>query len=179
MNAEPHPGNLLVQGGVMGFEDVLEANAQYAASFKDTGMAGAAAKELAVLTCIDSRIDPLKVLGLAPGDAKIIRNAGARVTDDALRSFTLAHNLLGAKRICVIAHTSCAMVGMSEADLRSRVAKAADVETCEIDLLPVDNQLATLTEDLERIRTAPLLQNVTDLGGFIFNVHTGVLTQVI
>ena len=163
----------------MGFDDLLAANAHYVASFTDTGMAGAAAKELAVLTCIDSRIDPLKVLGLAPGDAKIIRNAGARVTDDALRSLTLAHNLLGAKRICVIAHTECAMVGTSETELRARVANAAHVDSCEIDLLPVDDQLATLAADLERIRTAPLLQNVTDLGGFVFNVRTGALTQVL
>lgn len=163
----------------MGFDDLLTANMTYQASFTDTGMAGAAAKELAVLTCIDSRIDPLKVLGLAPGDAKIIRNAGARVTDDALRSLSLAHNLLGAKRICVIAHTECAMVGISEHDLQARVAKAANVAHCDIDLLPVDDQLATLATDLERIRNSPLLQNVTDLGGFIFNVRTGELTQVL
>jgi carbonic anhydrase len=163
----------------MGFDDLLAANTQYAASFTDTGMAGAAARELAVLTCIDSRIDPLKVLGLAPGDAKIVRNAGARVTDDALRSLTLAHNLLGAKRICVIAHTECAMVGTSEDELRARVRRAANVDACDIDLLTVDDQLATLASDLERIRTSPLLKGVTDLGGFIFNVRTGQLTQVI
>jgi len=163
----------------MGFEDVLEANGHYAATFSDTGMAGAAAKELAVLTCIDSRIDPLKVLGLAPGDAKIIRNAGARVTDDALRSLTLAHNLLGAKRICVIAHTECAMVGTTEAALQARVAQAAEVDVCDIELLPTSDQLATLALDLDLLRQAPLLSHVTDLGGFIFNVHTGELRQVL
>ena len=75
------------------FDDLLEANRQYQEEFRDTGMAGRAARELAVITCIDSRIDPLRMLGLEAGDAKIIRNAGARVTDDALRSLVLAANL--------------------------------------------------------------------------------------
>ena len=76
------------------FDDLLEANRQFQEEFRDTGMAGRAARELAVITCIDSRIDPLRMLGLQAGDAKIIRNAGARVTDDALRSLVLAANLL-------------------------------------------------------------------------------------
>ena len=163
----------------MAFDDLLAANETYVANFKDSGMAGTAARGLAVLTCIDSRIDPLKILGLAPGDAKIVRNAGARVTADALRSLTLAHNLLGAKRICVIAHTECAMVGTTEAALRARVAQAAEVDACDMDLLPTSDQLATLALDLDLIRQAPLLSHVTDLGGFIFNVHTGELRQVL
>src|SRR6476469_5460103 len=103
------------------FDDLLAANARYRAHFHDTGMAGIAAKGLAVVTCIDSRIDPLAMLGLQAGDAKIIRNAGARVTDDALRSLVLATNLLGVTRICVVQHTECAMVGQTDEELRERL----------------------------------------------------------
>src|SRR5687767_15716383 len=104
------------------FDDLLEANRRYRTEFHDSGVAGVAARELAVLTCIDSRIDPLAMLGLRAGDAKIIRNAGARVTDDALRSLILATNLLGATRVCLIPHTDCAMAGSTEAEMRSRVS---------------------------------------------------------
>ncbi len=106
------------------FDDLLDANQRYQLEFHDSGMAGVAAKGLAVLTCIDSRIDPLAMLGLRAGDAKIIRNAGARVTDDALRSLVLAVNLLGVTRVCVVQHTECAMVGSTEEEMRQRVAAA-------------------------------------------------------
>src|SRR3979409_1959453 len=104
------------------FEDFLESNRRYRAEFHDSGVAGIAAKGLAVVTCIDSRIDPLALLGLKPGDAKIIRNAGARVTDDALRSLVLAVNLLEVKRVCVMAHTDCAMVGSTDDEIRARIS---------------------------------------------------------
>src|SRR3954470_17615678 len=109
------------------FDDVLAANERYQTDFHDTGLAGKAAKRLAVLTCIDSRIDPLAMLGLQPGDAKIIRNAGARVTDDALRSLILAANLLDVTRVCVVQHTDCAMVGSTEDEMRARIADASGV----------------------------------------------------
>src|SRR5882757_7008641 len=96
------------------FDDLLDANRRYRSEFHDSGVAGTAAKGLAVVTCIDSRIDPLALLGLRPGDAKIIRNAGARVTDDALRSVVIAVNLLGVNRVCVVQHTDCAMVGQTD-----------------------------------------------------------------
>src|SRR5437867_3647130 len=110
------------------FDDLLDANRLYRAEFHDSGVAGRAARGLAVLTCIDSRIDPLALLGLRPGDAKIIRNAGARVTDDALRSLVLAVNLLGANRVCVVQHTDCAMVGATDDEMRARVTAASGVD---------------------------------------------------
>ena len=93
------------------FDDLLEANRRYQEKFHDPGVGGKAGKGLAVLTCIDTRIDPLAILGLRPGDAKIIRNAGARATPDALRSLILAANLLNVSRVCVVQHTNCAMIG--------------------------------------------------------------------
>src|SRR5439155_18747058 len=98
-----------------------DANRRYRTEFHDSGVEGKAARGLAVLTCIDSRIDPLAMLGLRAGDAKIIRNAGARVTDDALRSLVLATNLLSVTRVCVVQHTDCAMVGTTNDEIRSRI----------------------------------------------------------
>ena len=106
------------------FDDLLEANRRYRTEFHDSGVEGVAAKGLAVLTCIDSRIDPLAMLGLRAGDAKIVRNAGARVTRDALRSLVLAANLLGVARVCVVQHTDCAMVGSTDEELRARIGAA-------------------------------------------------------
>src|SRR5215204_3805186 len=110
------------------FDDLLAANRRYQTEFHDPGVPGKAAKRLAVLTCIDSRIDPLAMLGLRPGDAKIIRNAGARVTDDALRSLVIATTLLDVNRVCVVHHTDCAMVGLTDDDLRARIRDASGVD---------------------------------------------------
>jgi carbonic anhydrase len=99
------------------FADVLTANANHAQNFSRVDLDGRAARGLAVLTCIDSRIDPLAMLGLKPGDAKILRNAGARVTDDVLATLVIARYLLGVERLMLIAHTDCRMVAASEAEL--------------------------------------------------------------
>src|SRR5262249_39058013 len=93
------------------FADLLDANRRYRDFVHTSALEGRALKGLAVVTCMDSRIDPLAMLGLERGDAKVIRNAGGRVTGDALRSLILATNLLGVNRICVIQHTGCAMAG--------------------------------------------------------------------
>jgi carbonic anhydrase len=157
------------------FDDLLDANRHYRAEFHDSGVAGKAAKGLAVLTCIDSRIDPLALLGLRPGDAKIIRNAGARVTSDALRSLILAVNLLGATRVCVVAHTDCAMVGSTDDELRAHIGAIRGVDAGGWDFLTTSDQLATLHADIELIRSCPLLPSDLHVGGFIFDVHSGEL----
>ncbi len=159
------------------FDDLLAANRRYASRFHDSGVAGVAAKELAVLTCIDSRIDPLAMLGLSPGDAKILRNAGARVTDDALRSLILATNLLGAKRVCVVQHTNCAMAGSSEDEMRARVAEASGADASGWEFLTTRDQVATLRDDIARIRTCPLIPPTVEIGAFIYDVHTGELAS--
>src|SRR3954452_23214750 len=106
------------------FDDVLESNTEYSRTFADAGTPGRAARGLAVVTCMDSRIDPLGMLGLQPGDAKIIRNAGARVTDDALRSLILAANLLDVTRVALVQHTECAVVGTPEDEMHRLVEDA-------------------------------------------------------
>ena len=158
------------------FDDLLDANRRYRLQFHDPGVAGKAAKGLAVLTCIDSRIDPLALLGLIPGDAKIIRNAGARVTDDALRSLILAVNLLDVKRVCVMAHTDCAMVGSNDDEMRARITAVRGVDASGWDFLATRDQASTLHNDIARIRACPLLPPDLTIGGFIFDVHSGGLT---
>lgn len=152
------------------FDDLLAANRRYASKFHDSGVAGTAAKGLAVLTCIDSRIDPLAMLGLVPGDAKIIRNAGARVTDDALRSLVLAVNLLGVDRICVVQHTDCAMAKRSDDEIRASIGAGEDFV-----VLAMPDQTAALRDDIDRIRASQYIPAHTEIGGFLFDVKTGEL----
>ncbi|HUR78937.1 MAG TPA: carbonic anhydrase [Acidimicrobiales bacterium] len=152
------------------FDDLLAANRRYASKFHDRGVAGKAARRLAVLTCIDSRIDPLAMLGLLPGDAKIIRNAGARVTEDALRSLILAVNLLDVDRVCVVQHTDCAMAKASDAQIRDRIGAGDDFVP-----LAMTDQISALREDVTRIRESKYIPAATEVAGFMFDVHTGEL----
>jgi len=157
------------------FDDLLEANQRYRTEFHDSGVEGRAAKGLAVLTCIDSRIDPLAMLGLRPGDAKILRNAGARVCDDALRSLVLAANLLDVTRVCVVQHTDCAMVGPTDAELRAHIGQLRGVDASGWEFLTSIDQVATLRDDIARIEACPLLPADLEVAGFIFDVHSGEL----
>lgn len=161
------------------FDDLFDANQRYMETFLDTGMPGTAAKHLAVLTCIDTRIDPLAMLGLHPGDAKIIRNAGARVTDDSLRSLILAANLLHVERVCVVAHTDCAMSGATEDQMRERITDASGTDASEWSFLTTTDQTQTLRDDIARIHACELIPDDLVVGGFIFDVHNGELREAI
>src|ERR1700754_3390345 len=101
------------------FDDLYDANAKFAESFGSSELTGRAARGLAVVTCMDSRIDPLGLLGLRPGDAKILRNAGARVTDDVLRTLVLAVYVLGVDRVFVMPHTDCGMTKVTDAEVHA------------------------------------------------------------
>lgn len=160
------------------FDDVLEANVRYRSQFHDSGVSGKAAKGLAVLTCIDTRIDPLAVLGLKPGDAKIIRNAGARVTDDALRSLVLAANLLDVHRVCVVQHTECAMVGSTDEQVRQRIGELRGVDPGDWTPHAFLDQIETLRLDIARITEHPLLPRDLEVGGFVFDVRSGALVPM-
>ncbi len=159
------------------FADVLRANEAYAAGFRLAGLEPVAARGLAVLTCMDSRIEPLAMLGLRPGDAKILRNAGARVTDDVLRTLVLATYLLGVDRAMVVAHTRCRMANGDEEDVHAAIAEAGGPDTRELGFLTTDDQVATLREDVGRIRSWPYLAPLR-VGGFLYDVDSGRLTQL-
>ena len=159
------------------FADVLAGNEAYAHEFRLAGLASHAARGLAVLTCMDSRIEPLKMLGIAPGDAKILRNAGARVTDDVLRTLVLASYLLGVDRAMVVAHTKCRMASGGEDDVHSAVAEAGGPDTRSLAFLVTDDQEATLHADVQRVRSWPYLSRL-EVGGFLYDVDTGRLKQL-
>lgn len=159
------------------FADVLASNEAYAGDFQLAGLEPVAAKGLAVLTCVDSRIEPLRMLGLRPGDAKILRNAGARVTDDVLRTLVLASYLLGVDRAMVVAHTKCRMAAEDEDDVHAAVEAAGGPDTRSLAFLVSPDQEATVREDVQRIRSSPFLTRL-EVGGFLYDVDTGRLTQL-
>ena len=159
------------------FADVLAANERYARDFRHGELPARAAKGLAILTCMDSRIEPLSMLGLRPGDAKILRNAGARVTDDVLRTLVLATYLLGVDRAMVIAHTNCRMAEGSEDDVRAAVREAGGPDTERLSFLVTSDQEATVRADVQQVRSWPSLARLR-VGGFLYDVETGHLTQL-
>jgi carbonic anhydrase len=159
------------------FADVLAANEGYARGFRLGDLGGRAVRGLAVLTCMDTRIDPLGMLGLAPGDAKILRNAGARVTDDVLRTLVLATYLLGVDRAMVVAHTRCKMAAGSEDAVHEAVVEAGGPDTRSLAFLVTDDQEASVRDDVQRLRSSPYLGRLR-VGGFLYDVDTGRLTQL-
>jgi carbonic anhydrase len=162
---------------VTAFDDLLAANEKFARTFQHSDLTGTAGRGLAVVTCMDSRIDPLGLLGLAPGDAKILRNAGARVTDDVLRTLVLAVYLLGVGRVLVMPHTDCGMSKATDDDVHALAARQG-VDTRSLEFHTVPDQDAALRHDLLRIRTSPFLPAGTVVGGAIYDVHTGKLMPV-
>lgn len=161
-----------------GFADVLSANAEYAESFEGLGLGGRAAKGLAVVTCMDSRIDPLPLLGMRAGDVKILRNAGARVTDDVLRTLVLATYLLEVDRVLVMPHTRCKMVGTPEDEIHKTIADTFGVDTSSMEFRTVRDQEAALKRDLRRVRSFPLLPDTLVVGGAVYDVDTGRLQPI-
>jgi carbonic anhydrase len=159
------------------FADLLRANAAYAHNFSPAGLDGRAARRLAVLTCIDSRIDPLTMLGLKPGDAKIVRNAGARVTDDVLTTLVVARYLLDVGRLMVIAHTDCRMVAASEDELHWAIRESGGPETSDLSFSTSADQAASVCADVERVRSFGRLETL-QVGGFVYDVTTGFLTRI-
>lgn len=159
------------------FDDLLAANERFTGTFKNSELTGTAARGLAVVTCMDSRIDPLGLLGLRPGDAKIMRNAGARVTDDVLRTLILAVYLLGVNRVLVMPHTDCGVTKVTDEDVHALTAEQG-IDTRSLEFNTVPNQDAALRHDLLRIRTSPFLPEGMPVGGAIYDVHTGKLMPV-
>jgi len=159
---------------VKGFEDLLSANEGYAARFRDAALQGTAARGLAVVTCMDSRIEPLQMLGLSKGDAKIIRNAGARVTEDVLRTLVLAVHLLGVDRVMVVAHTDCRMAKVNEQQVHEAMAQAG-LDTRSLDFRTIDDQAETLRADVQKVRSFPYLPADLSVIGCLYEVITGRL----
>ena len=160
------------------FADTLSANKEFSREFVDSGLAGTALRGLAIITCMDSRINPLAIVGMKAGDVKILRNAGARVTDDVLRTLVLAAYLLGVKRVLVMPHTDCRMTQDDESTIHQMIAEQHGIDTRDLEFRTVSDQRAALTDDVERIRNYAYLPSNLIVGGAIYDVHTGVLVPV-
>ena len=160
------------------FQDLLSANKKFTSGFEYSELTGTARKGLAIVTCMDSRISPLAVVGMQAGDAKILRNAGARVTDDVLRTLVLASYLLGVNRVLVMPHTDCRMAISDEASIHTTIKVQFGVDTSSLEFRTVSNQREALAEDVARIRSYPLLQKGVSVAGAIYNVSTGQLEPV-
>ncbi|NKY98105.1 beta-class carbonic anhydrase [Nocardiopsis alborubida] len=159
------------------FDDFLAANEDYAKSFSLAGLEPVAARGLGLVTCMDSRIEPLDLLGLKPGDAKILRNAGARVTDDTLRTLVLAVYLLGVDRVLVMPHTRCKMASVEGDDVvHDLIEQEYGVDTRSLEFHTDNDQLGALRHDLERIRHHPLLPDDLPVAGALYDVDTGRIT---
>jgi carbonic anhydrase len=160
------------------FADLLDANKQYSANFKSEGLTGQARKGLAIVTCMDSRIDPLHIVGMKAGDAKILRNAGARVTEDVLRTLVLATHLLGVNRVLVMPHTDCRMTSADEAEMHAAIMEKSGIDTRGIEIRTEKDQKGALLKDIQRIESYPLLAKGIKVMGAIFNVSDGSLTPI-
>ena len=160
------------------FADALASNDDYIKSFKYSELTGVAQRGLAIVTCMDSRINPLSVVGMKSGDAKILRNAGARVTEDVLRTLVLATYLLGVKRILIMPHTNCRMAMGEEADIHALIQKEHGVDTRSLEFRTVTDQRAALITDVNRVRSYPLLNDGVVVGGAIYDVTSGKITTV-
>ena len=161
------------------FAAELAANAAYAEHFSLRGLEPLAARGLALVTCMDSRIEPLPMLGLKPGDAKILRNAGARVTDDVLRTLILGASLLGVTRILVMPHTRCRMTAPDEATLHEAIREASGIDSRSLELRPSPDVRDTLRRDVQRVRSSPYLPADLPVAGAVYDVDTGLLERVV
>lgn len=160
------------------FDDLLEANRAFADTFTLSGFDGVAHAGVALVTCMDSRIDPLGMLGLRPGDAKIFRNPGGRVTPQALEALILGVHLLNVNRILVVPHTRCAMASATEHELQERISQSSGQDASWQSFGVVADQVEALREDLAKVHAHPLIPDHVKVGGFIYDVDTGLLNPV-
>jgi carbonic anhydrase len=178
-------------------EEVLEANRYYVETFGDKSkLALPPAREFAILTCMDARIDPAKLAGLAEGDAHVIRNAGGRASEDAIRSLVISHKLLGTREWFVIHHTNCGMQLFTDEIIRGLLAQSLATATFDgkewkdpgsgggshagdfIDWLTIKDLAHSVVVDVERIREHPLVPRAIPIHGYIYEVTTGRLVEV-
>lgn len=159
------------------FDDLITANRKFADDFGLGDFDGIAHAGVAIITCMDSRIEPLAMVGLAPGDAKIFRNPGGRVTPQALEALVLGVHLLNVSRILIVPHTRCAVASHTEQELRERVAASAGQDASWQTFHTVADQVAALEEDVRKVRSHPLIPGSVAVGGFVYDVETGLLEQ--
>jgi carbonic anhydrase len=158
-------------------EELLTANARYASSFDKGDLPLPPARRVAVLACMDARLDPARVLGLSEGDAHVIRNAGGVASDDAIRSLTISQRLLGTLEIVVIHHTDCGMETFTDDDLKATiVAETGQRPAFAFEAFP--DAHADVVQTIRRIRSSPFIPHTDLVRGFVYDVRTGTLEEV-
>jgi carbonic anhydrase len=158
-------------------DEIVRANEEFARSFGWGTLQAPPAKRVAVVTCMDARIDPLRALGFETGEAHIIRNAGGIVTDDALRSLVISHWELGTQEAFVIGHTACGMTTFTNDHLRRKLA-GHGVDAGEMDFQPFADLDESVRAGVRRIEESPLLPSPYRAHGFVYDVATGRLREV-
>lgn len=159
-------------------DEFLTANADYAAAFDKGELPMPPGRRAAVLVCMDARIDPARALGLEEGDAHVIRNAGGRASDDALRSLVISHELLGTREFVVIHHTDCGMLTFTNEQLRDKLKQDLGADADGIDFLPFSDVDQSVREDVATIRSSPLIPREIPVRGFVYDVRSGALREV-
>ncbi|MEI9948542.1 MAG: carbonic anhydrase [Pseudomonadota bacterium] len=178
-------------------EEVLRANDEYAKSFGDRSQLSLPpARQFSILTCMDARIDPAKLAGLREGDAHVIRNAGGRASDDAIRSLVISYKLLGTREWFVIHHSNCGMELFNDEIIRGLLASSLETSSYDgkswkdpgrgkgshhgefIDWLTIQNQAKSVAIDVERIRNHPLVPKSIPVYGYVYQVETGKLVEI-
>ena len=178
-------------------KEVLDANGAYAADFGDKAqLPMPPGRRFAILTCMDARLDPAKYAGLSEGDAHVIRNAGGRASDDAIRSLVISHKLLGTKEWFVIHHTDCGMETFTDEIMRGLLASSLETATVDangwhdtgkgpgstegdyIDWLTIADNARSVVADVARIRNHPLVPANVPIYGYIYDVKSGKLNEV-
>ena len=160
-------------------QKMLEANQTFAGSFTQGDLPMPPARHLAILTCMDARIHPEKALGLEIGDAHMIRNAGGRASDDALRSLVISSRLLGTTEFAVIHHTDCGMLTFTNDDLRTKLRDETGADASHVDFLPFGDLEQSVRDDVSAILASPFVDDAIPVSGYIYDVHTGAVTQVV
>jgi carbonic anhydrase len=160
-------------------DEILRANEEFAREFDRGNLRAPPARRFAVVTCMDARIDPASLLGIAPGDAHVIRNAGGLVTDDALRSLVISHWELGTQEAVVIGHTGCGMTLFTDDTLRRKlVSLGVDASASEIDFLAFRDLEESIRASVQRVMESPLLPEPYVAYGFVYDVASGHLHEV-
>jgi carbonic anhydrase len=159
-------------------QEFQKANAAYASSFNKGNLPMPPGRRVAVLTCMDARLDPARFLGLEEGDAHVIRNAGGRASDDAIRSLTISEQLLGTNEVVVIHHTDCGMLTFSNADLRKKLKQELNADAEHVDFLPFKDLEQSVRDDVATIKNSPFIPKNIEVSGFIYDVRSGRLLPV-
>lgn len=159
-------------------DHLLSANAHYAEGFDRSKLSMPPSKHLAILTCMDARIMPQEIFGLGTGDAHVIRNAGGRATDDAVRSLIISNELLGTREFLVVHHTDCGMVTFTDGKLQERLKKKTGKDASSMAFHTFKDQEQSVRDDVKTIRSNPFISKDIPVHGFVYDVKTGRLSPV-